>query len=66
MARVTQQTEAGQFQKQLSRWGVMRSAICRAAGVRRHALPYVVDGEGVTRRLGRRSRPPRKGAFGHE
>ncbi|MBC7933160.1 MAG: hypothetical protein H7Z38_21565 [Rubrivivax sp.] len=32
-------------------WGVLRSATCRASGVRRHALPFVLVADGA-RRIG--------------
>jgi hypothetical protein len=32
-------------------WGVLRSATCRASGVRRHALPFVLVTDGA-RRIG--------------
>lgn len=32
-------------------WGVLRSATCRASGVRLHALPFVIEADGA-RRIG--------------
>lgn len=43
-------------------WGVLRSATCRASGVRYHALPFVVTDGGARRvGVGALGQPARRG-----